>query len=381
MRRFLTLLTLAATLPLAAAVPASRVKEPNAVFVYGMPESGRLQATLFDRAKQKAIDHIDAYTDLPIAVSVSMGANDAVQFSPATSKVYALVKNVSEYDGSTVNDELDYDLAIVEAGFDFKKPVEVFSCDRCSTEQWIVHPTKPVLYLSLPDEFRDGADQFKNAKLIEVTLSPRLRTRVLGRIPPHAALRVTPDGRKVFTFAQALNSRKPYGALVTIEPSTRRRAQTVVNFPTYNVFDLATSPASADASPDALEMAYHMGTIDLLTKKSTDIAKTTPYTLDNWLIGWSRNADRMLFQLMKKSDDPNERVEVPMLYDRSAKKEWILPLQDANFLDWSPAQTAILFNKRGDIGYFDLVKKVWVFVDEGTDGAWVTMPTKRVPKR
>jgi hypothetical protein len=380
MRRFLTLLTIASTLPLAAAVPASRVKEPNAVFVYGI-ESGRLQATLFDRAKQKAIDHIDAYTDLPIVAGVSMNSNDAVQFSPATSKVYALVKNVSGYDGSTVNDELDYDLAIVEAGFDFKKPVEIFSCDRCSTEQWIVHPTKPVVYVSLPDEFRDGADQFKNSKLVEVTLSPKLRTRVLGRIPPHAPLRVTPDGKKVFAFAQALNSRKPYGALVTIEPSTRRRVQTVVNFPTSNVFDLSTSPTSADASPDALEMAYHMGTIDLLTKKATAIAKTTPYALDNVFIGWSREADRMLFQLMKKSDDPNERVEVPMLYDRNAKKEWILPLQDANFLDWSPAQTAILFSKRGDIGYFDLVKKVWVFVDEGTDGAWVTMPTKRVPKR
>lgn len=380
MRRFLTLLTLAATLPLAAAVPASRVKEPNAVFVYGMPESGRLQATLFDRAKQKAIDHIDAYTDLPIAASVSMGSNDAVQFSPATSKVYALVKNVSEYDGSTVDETLDYDFAIVEAGFDFKKPVEVFSCDGCSTEQWIVHPTKPVLYLSLPDEFGDGADQFKNSKLVEITLSPRLRTRVLGRIPPHAALRVTPDGKKVFAFAQALNSRKPYGALVTIEPSTRRRVQTVVNFPTSNVFDLSTSPTSADASPDALEMAYHMGTVDLLTKKATAIAKTTPYALDNWFIGWSREADRMLFQLMKKSADPDERVEVPLLYDRTAKKEWILPLQDANFLDWSPAQTAILFSKQGDIGYFDLTKKVWVFVDEGMDGAWVTMPTKRVPK-
>lgn len=381
MRRFLTLLALGATLPLAAAVPASRVKEPNAVFVYGMPESGRLQATLFDRTKQKAIDHIDAYVDLPIAAGVSMGANDAVQFSPATSKVYALVNNVSGYDGTTVDEKLDYDVAIVEASFDFKKPVTVFSCDDCSTEQWLVHPTKPVLYVSLPDDFADGGDQFKNAKLIEITLSPKLRTRVLGRIPPHAALRVTPDGKKVFAFAQALDSREPYGVLVTIDPSTRRRVQTTVNFPTYNVFDLATSPASADASPDALEMAYHMGTIDLRTKKATVIAKTSTYALDNWFIGWSRNADRMLFQLMEKSDDPNERIEVPMLYDRTSKKEWILPLQDANFLDWSPAQTAILFRKRGDIGYFDLEKKEWVFVDEGMDGAWVTMPTKRVPKR
>ncbi len=380
MRRFLSILALGATLPLMAAVPASRVKEPNAVFVYGMPESGRLQATLFDRAKQKAIDHIDAYVELPIAAGVSMGANDAVQFSPATSKVYALVKNVSEYDGSTVDKTLDYDFAIIEAGFDFKKPVTVFSCDDCSTEQWLVHPTKPVLYVSLPDDFADGGDQFKNSKLIEVTLSPKLRTRVLGRIPPHAALRVTPDDKKVFAFVQALDSREPYGALVTIDPSTRKRVQTTVNFPTYNVFDLSTSPASADVSPDALEMAYHMGTIDLLTKKATVIAKTTPYALDNWFIGWSRNADRLLFQLMKKSADPNERVEVPMLYDRTSKMEWILPLQDANFLDWAPAQTAILFSKRGDIGYFDLVKKEWIFVDEGMDGAWVTMPTKRVPK-
>jgi hypothetical protein len=381
MRRFLTVLTLGATLPLMAAVPASRVREPNAVFVYGMPESGRLQATLFDRAKQKAIDHIDAYVELPIVAGVSMGANDAVQFSPATSKVYALVNNVSGYDGSTVDERLGYDLAIVEASFDFKKPATVFSCDGCFTEQWLVHPTKPVLYVSVPDQFGDGGDQFKNAKLVEVTLSPRLRTRVLGRIPPHAALRVTPDGKKVFAFAQATGSREPYGALVTIDPSTRRRTQTTVNFPTYNVFGLQTAPASADASPDALEMAYHMGTIDLLSKKTTAIAETSPYALDNWFIGWSRNADRLLFQLMQKSDDPNERLEVPLLYDRKKKEEWILPLQDANFLDWAPAQTAILFKKRGDIGYFDLEKKAWVFVDEGMDGAWVTMPTKRVPKR
>jgi hypothetical protein len=378
MRRFLTILALGATLPLAAAMPASRVKEPNAVFVYAI-ENGRVTATLFDRLREKTVDVLDAKTDLPLAAGASLGGNDVMQFSPATGKIYAVVSNTNMEAGTRADPSLPYDFAILETNFDFEKPTVVFSCD-CWTEQWLVHPTKPVLYVSIPDEFGDGADQFKNAKLVEVTLSPKLRTRVLGRIPPQAALRVTPDGKKVFAFAQAINSREPYGALVTVDPATRKRAQTIVNFPAHNVFDFPTSPASADVSPDALEMAYHMGTIDLLSKKSTPIAKTSPYALDNWLIGWSRNSDRLLFQLMKKDGDPNERVEVPFLYDRTAKKEWILPLQDANFLDWAPAQTAILFNKHGDIGYFDLVKKAWVFVDEGVDGSWVTMPTKRVPR-
>jgi hypothetical protein len=380
MRRFVPALALALALPLAAAVPASRVKEPNAVFVYGMPETGRIQATLFDRAKRKALDHLDARTDLPFADG-DADSNDAVQFSPATGKIYALVDNVRARDGGRVDPDLPYDVAIVETGFDFTEPDVVFSCDGCRTGQWIVHPTKPVLYVSLPDPYGDGGDEFLNAKLVEVTLAPRLRTRVITRIPPDAALRITPDGRKLFAFGLAEHSRAPYGALVTVDLANRRRVQSVVNFPARNAFDLPAAPATADAAPDALEMAYHLGIVDVRTGDRDVLYPESDYALDDPSIGWSRDASRLLFQLMRKDPDPGEGTEVPLLYDRNGGKEWILPLQDAEFLDWAPAQTAILFRKHGDVGFYDLSAREWVFVARGTDGAWATLPTKRVPKR
>lgn len=379
MRRISPVLTvLLAVAPLMGAVPASRVKEPNAVFAYAV-DGGRVTATLFDRLAGKQIDYLDARTDLPISAAKSSGGNDTMQFSAATKKIYAMVNNVSGYDGSTVDETLPYDVAIVETDFDFSEPKTVFSCDACSTEQWIVHPSKPLLYVGVPDVYDHGADEFRNAKLVEVTLLPKLRTRVIARIPANAALRMTPDGDALFVFGQAAGSRDPYGALVKITLSDRHRVQTVVNLPPSNSFGGGISAMSDDASPDAREMAYHMGVIDVRTRKTEAIMADTPHEIDNVSIGWSRDAKRILFQMMDKSGD--ERVEVPIVYDRAKKLEWILPIQDANLLDWSPAQTAILFLKRGDVGYYDLTARAWVFVAKASEGSWVTLPTKRVPKR
>jgi len=380
MRKITTIITITvAAVPLLAATPASRVKEPNAVFVYAISGEGRIEATLFDRTKRKVIDRLDALTDLPLEAGGSIDSNDAVQFSSATRKVYALVLNESAYDGSTIDTDAPYRTAIIETGFAYKQPTVVFSCDECYTTQWIVHPSLPKLYVSLPDPPENG-DEFRSAKLVEVTLSPSVRTRVIGRIPSNSALRVTPDGSTLYVFGRATHSNLPYGALVRIDLSNRKRTQTVVNFPSYNVFDLPISPMTADVSPDTLEMAYHMATVDVRTGGVTNLLDGEGFDLGNYFIGWSRKSDRLLFQLMEPGGI-DDRVEKPLVYDRSSKEQWILPIDDAHMLDWSPAETAILFGKRNDIGFYDLATREWVFVAEGQDGSWVTLPTKRVPKR
>jgi|GEM_PF-4481231 len=378
MRRFIQIIAVATlAIPLTAAVPASRIREPNAVFTYAI-DGGRVTATLFDRLRKKTVDVLDAKTDLPLAAGVSLGGNDAMQLSPATGKIYAIVQNVSGYDGSTIDTKLPYDVAIMETNFDFREPTVVFSCDDCSTEQWLVHPTKPKLYISVPDAYKNGDDEFRAAKLVEVTLSPRLRTRVLTRIPAHAALRITPDGKILFVFGTALHSRDPYGEMVTVNLSTRQRVQKTVNFPRTGSLGDAVSPMSADASPDALEMAYHLGVIDVKSGNDSKLMKGNPHAIDSMFIGWSRDAKRILFQL--QDDDTADNNDVQLIYDRATKREWVLPLQDAHLLDWSPAQTAILYEKHGDVGYYDLEARTWVFVAEASEGSWIILPTKRVPK-
>lgn len=380
MRKITSFVTIiVAAVPLLAATPASRVKEPNAVFVYNVSGEGRIEATLFDRTKRKAIDHLDAFTGLPLEAGGSIDSNDAVQFSSATRKVYALVLNESAYDGSTIDPDAPYKTAIIETGFTYKQPTVVFSCDECYTTQWIVHPSLQKLYVSLPDPLKNG-DEFRSAKLVEVTLSPTVRTRVIGRIPSNSSLRITPDGSTLYVFGRATHSNQPYGALVSINLSNRKRTQTVVNFPSYNAFDLPVSPMTADVSPDTLEIAYHMATIDVRTGKTTELLDGDGFDLDNYFIGWSRSSARILFQLMEPGGI-DDRIEKPLVYDRSSKEQWILPIDDAHMLDWSPAETAILFGKRNDIGFYDLSSREWVFVAEGQDGSWVTLPTKRVPKR
>ncbi len=382
MRRFAPLLAIAFVLPLCAAVPASRVKEPNAVFVYGMDGvNGRVRATLYDRERRKAIDHLDAETDLPVYGGGSTESNDAMQFSPATGKIYIRINNVDGY-GLTdrIESSLPYDGAIVETDFAFRTVRTVFSCDDCDLDQWIVHPTDPKLYVSIADAYKKSADEFKNAKLAEITLTPKQRTRVIARIPSYSGLHITPDGKKLLTFKQSANSRDPYGALVSVGLRTKSRKQTVVNFPLFNVFSLPISPKSNDVSPDGLEVAYPMSVIDVQTRETDTLIDETELDLDNYFIGWSRDSRKLLFQL-KEPGDVDERTEVPLLYDRATDKTWELPLQDAHLLDWAPAQTAILFGKRQDVGFYDLEKREWVFVAQGENGSWVTMPTKRVPKR
>lgn len=385
MRRFASILVLAAVLPLAAAIPASRVKEPNAVFTYKVsPDEGRLQATLFDRAKRVALDQLDARVDdgTWIASGGSVEGNDTVQFSAATGKIYYVSRNYDGYAGrGRINGNLPYDAAIIETDFGFKQRRVVYSCaNACVIGQWIIHPTKPALYVSVPDPLRNG-DEFRAAKLAEISLEPKLRTRVISRVPARAALRVTADGSSIYTFAEAYGSSPPYGAVVTVNLRTRRRSQQVANFPRTNDLGNPMSPGSSDVSPDAREVAYHFGVVDLRTDEVETLMEGSPYELDNYAIGWSRDSSRLLFQLMEGVAAPADRDEVPLLYDRPTKREWVLPIQDARLLDWSPAQTAILFDKRGDVGFYDLEKREWVFVAEGEEGSWVTLPTKRVPKR
>ena len=386
MRRFTpSLALLLVVLPLVAAIPANRVKEPNAVFAYDVdPSRGRVTAVLFDRLRGKAIDHLDARTDLPL-VAGNGGGNDSMQFSPATGKIYAAVSNVNMEAGTRADESLPYDAAIVETDFEFREPKIIFSCNDCTTDYWIVHPTEPKLYVSIADPYKDGADEFRDAKLVEIVLGAKRRTRVMTRIPAVTALRVTPDGKKLFTFGLARNSNKPYGEVVTVNVRDRKRTKTVVNFPSHNDFGLSLSPQSTDLSPDALEIAYHMNVIDVRTKDTEELIEDSPYALDSYTIGWSRDANQLLFQL-RKAGESDERTEVPLVYNRATDREWILPLQDANLLDWSPSQTAILFLKRRDIGFYDLRKRAWTHVFEGTvngggDASWITMPTKKVPKR
>lgn len=384
MRRFSPVLTIAlAILPLTAAVPASRVKEPNAVFVYRIgPEEGRVQAVLFDRQKRQALDVLDAETDLPLYAGGGIESNDIMQFSPATGKIYVAVRNVDEYGGAKrIDPTLPYDSAIIETDFEFRTPNVVFSCERwCSVDQWLVHPTSAKLYVSLADPYVENPHAFKNAKLVEVTLAPSRRTRVLGRVPSHAALHVSPDGRTLFTFKESPGSRPPYGAVVAVDLRTRKRSQALVHYPLRNVFDLPTGASSYDLSPDAREFAYHMNVVDVGTGETETLIGETELDLDNYFIGWSRDSSRLLFQLTRDSA-AYDREEVPLYYDRNTDETWELPLQDVHLLDWSPAQTAILFGKRRDVGFYDLEKREWVFVAEGENGSWVTMPTKRVPKR
>ncbi len=371
-----------AVTPLLAAGATATAPEPNAVFVYEISEINRIRATLFDRVQQRALDHLDTVTTFPLYGGRGIESNDQIQFSAATRRIYAAFSNVEEYNGPTrSNPDLPFDGAIMESDFDWTSPTPVFTCDQfCSIDQWIVHPTKPVLYVSLADAYQPDADEFRNAKLIEVTLAPKRRTRVLGRIPANAAIHITPDGKNLFTFRSAANSNS-YGVLTSINLTSRKRTETTVNVPSRNTFGLSTSPQSSNVSPDALKMAYHMGVVDVRTGKTEHIdTDITSYDLDNTFIGWSRDSRKILFQLME-AGGVDDRIEVPLLYDRTSKREWVLDLQDAHFLDWSPAQTAILFAKRGDIGFYDLEAREWVFVAKGMDGSWVTLPTKKVPKR
>lgn len=368
-----------------AAIPVSRITEPNAVFAYAVDGStGRVTAVLFDRLRGKTVDDLDTVTALPVRSGKGMATNDAMQFSPATKKIYAEVHNVSEYMGGKIEKDLPYGFAIVETDFRWKAPTAIFSCDTCVTEQWLVHPTKPKLYLALQDAYKEGEDEFRNAKLIEVTLSPKRRTRVIGRIPARAALRITPDGKTLFAFGRAADSRKPYGVLTKINLATRTRTEKTVNFPSRNVFDLAVDPGTGDVSPDTLEVAYHMGLVDVQTGTPETLIKSTDYALDNFFIGWSRDSNRMLFQLREPGNSDN-RIEVPLVYDRAKKEQWVLDMTNAHYLDWAPSQTAILFGRNDEIGFYDLAKRAWTHVFDaedlsGADASWVTMPTKKVPK-
>lgn len=381
MHRFLPGFLAFSALALIAAVPASRVPEPNAIFTYAIHASEhRIQATLFDRLNRRTIDTLDATTTLPVFSGGSTESNDLLQFSPATGNIYLLIRNISGYDGSVIDPSLPYDSAIVQTNFDFDDPTVVFSCNECDVEQWIVHPTHPKLYVSLTNHRSKGTSEFHRAKLVEVTLAPKRRTRVIGRIPSYSALHITPNGTTLHTFKVSQDSRPPYGAVVTVNLRSRKRSQTIVNLPMRNIFDLPLSPSSFNVSPDALEIAYHMSIVDLRTKKTETLIDETELELDNYVIGWSRDSSQLLFQLMH-SATPNNRTEVPLLYNRTSDQQWELSLQDAHLLDWSPAQTAILFNKYDDIGFYDLEKHEWVFVAQGENGSWVTLPTKKVPKR
>ncbi len=381
----------------AATAPALPVKEPNAVFAYSI--SGvKVTATLFDRLNKKPIDHLDVYTHLlnlhtPVQLDddVSSLGNDAMQFSATTGKIYAIVQNYKY----GMNEDLPYDIAIVETDFDFTEPRVVFSCNDCWTEQWIVHPSEPVLYVSISDKQKYDVVEagFRNAKLVMVTLDKEQRPRVLTRFPRNAELRITPDGKTLFAYGITRNfslclrcllegyyfqleEHEPNGALVTVSLADGRRTQTILQLPFTYSFGDNTYPRSTDASPDAREMAYHLGIVDVQTKNDEKIMQKSPYHVNSAFIGWSRDSSQMLFQMREKeSDDLTEVLEVPIVYDRVTKNEWILPIQDAHLLDWSPAQTAILFWKKGEIGYYDLKKREWIYVAKGREGSWVTIPT------
>lgn len=376
MRRFVPIIALAGlAIPLLGAAPAAAVKEPNAVFAYDVDaQNRRITATLFDRLRGKALDHLDARVDFALG-SVG-GPSDMVQFSAATKKIYLANADVSKgFEGKGM-DEIQYDVRILEAGFDWKDPTAVFTCKRCGNIPWILHPNEPKLYLSLADPL-DNGDESRSAKLVEVTLSPVRRTRVISRVPRHAELRFTPDGTTIYAFGRAAGSRKPYGQLVTVRLKGRKRSSTTVNFPTHNALKLPMTPQTSDVSPDALEIAYHFGVIDVLTGDAEGFLEEETRDLSNATIGWSRESDLLLYQT----------EEAPLYYDRKIGWTWELPVDDAVLIAWAPAQTAILFQKdHGDIGYYDLERRSWTHVFEAgphfTGGAaWVTLPTKRVPKR
>lgn len=384
MRKALSVLALAIlALPLAAAVPASRIKEPNAVFAYDVDgPNDRIRAVLFDRINKTIIDVLDARPEFALQGGGSIDDNDEVQFTPATNKIYISHSNINEYGGiSRIDADRDYDEAIIETTFSFKDPTVIFSCDACRIGQWIVHPTKPKLYVAVEQPGERG-DEFKNAKLIEVTLSPKRRTRVIGRVPSSAALRLTPDGGKIFVLRSIENPGTPYGAVVTIDLKSRTRTQKIVNFPATDAVGFPASPRSGDVSPDTFEIAFHTGTVDVRTG---DVERFD-FAGDLGLyggIGWSRDASQLFFA--KRKPGNGDPVPVPIVYDRGSDSEWILPIDTATLLDWSPSQTAILFRKNGDVGFYDLEQHEWTHVLEGeghyVGGAWVTMPTKRVPKR
>lgn len=380
MKRFASVLAVAAVAAplLVAAVPASRVKEPNAVFAYDVDaRNRRITAVLFDRLQEKALDHLDAKLDFsPLSVG---GPSDMVQFSPATKKIYVAYATVSKgYEGKGM-DEIRYDARIVETDFDWNEPKTVFSCGRCGNIAWAIHPTSPALYLSLEDPYT--VDEFRNAKLVEVTLAPKVRTRVITRVPAGAELRFTPDGRSVYVFKKAESSRKPYGVAVSVRLKDRKRSATTINFPSDDSLGETPFPDTDDLSPDALEVAYHFGTVDVLTGDATAVLPSETRDVANSTIGWSRDAGSLLFQL---EDGPET---VPLLYQRGSKRTWELPVDDAVLLSWAPAQTALLFHKdNGDIGYYDLDARAWTHVfhagpDYTGGAAWATLPTKRVPKR
>lgn len=374
MRKTLSLAAVTAlAVPLLAAIPASRVKEPNAVFAFTVdPATNRLQAEIFDRAKHRALDHLDVTLDYPPYGIGDM--NDAVQFSAATRKVY--VGSVEAGSGVT---------RIAEGNFAWKDPVDVFSCIGCRVTGWIVHPTAPKLYVAIEDPHA-GGDEFRNAKLAEITLSPILRTRVIGRVPTTGGLAFTPDGSTIYVFGEANNSDPPYGELVSIDLSDRHRVKTVVNLPRHDVYTDRLHATTRNVSPDMREMVYANTVIDLRTKKSATVLETGPYVTTNGTIAWSRDSGDVIFPLQQDKGDQTVAEDGKVFVDRATKETWTLPLPDSTILDWAPAQTAVLFEKAGDIGFYDLRAREWVHVLEGTpggiaDGSWATLPTKKVPRR
>ncbi len=374
MRKTLSLAVVASlAVPLLAAVPASRVKEPNAVFAFTADTStNRLQAVIFDRAKRRALDHLDVTLDYPPYGIGDM--NDAVQFSAATKMIY--VGSVEAGSGIT---------RIVEGNFAWKDPVDVFSCEGCTVTGWIVHPTEPRLYVAIEDPHA-GGDEFRDAKIAEITLSPNLRTRVIGRVPTTGGLAFTPDGGRVYVFGEAKKSDPPYGELVSIDIADRHRVKTVVNLPRHDVYTDRLHAYTRNVSPDMREMVYANTVIDLRTKKSAVVLDTGPYVTTNGTIAWSRDAGDVIFPLQQDKGGEEVPQDGKVFVDRATKETWTLPLPDSTILDWAPAQTAVLFRKAGDIGFYDLKNREWVHVLEGApggiaDASWATLKTKRVPKR
>lgn len=378
----LTALTLLA-IPLIAAVPATRLKEPNAVFAFDIDAAhDRFTAVLFDRANKKALEHADISLEYP-PYGIG-GINDAIQFSPATKKIY--VGSLTSTPGSPdVGMGGDHDTRIVEGGFTWKDPVDVFSCSKCQVIGWIVHPTQPKLYVAIKDEFT--VDEFRNAKLAEITLSPKLRTRVIGRIPAASqGIAITPDGGTIYAFGEAEKSDYPYGELVSIRLSDRKRTKTVVNFPREDSFGMSLHANTHAVSPDMREVVYPNSVLDVRTRKTEEVLKADAYEGMNGVIAWSRDSRKLFFPLAQAKDVYGVAAEASIVFDRTTKKTWNLPLLDADILDWSPAQTAILFLRGRNVGFYDLENREWVEVLEGgssyaANGAWVTMPTKKVPKR
>ena len=372
MKKTLSLTVLAAlALPLLAAVPASRLKEPNAVFAFDVdPAANRFTAVLFDRAKRRALEHADARVDYP---PYGIGGNDAIQFAPATKKIY--VGSVETGTGTR----------ILEGGFDWKDPAEIFSCRGCRVTGWLVHPTRAAVYVAVEDPFSD--DEFRNAKLAEITLAPVRRTRVIGRIPARASLGITPDGSEVYAFGTAEHSDFPYGELVRIRIADRHRVKMVVNFPREDTFgNPVADPSTENVSPDARELVYPNVVVDVRTDKEDEVLETGPYVAMNGTIGWSRDSRKLLFPVVQQGGQGTDPEEAMIVVDRKTKTNWTLPLLDAGFLDWAPAQTAILFLHGNDVEFYDLEKREWVHVlDGGRDhvagGSWLTLPTKRVRKR